>query len=321
MIYLLVPESYASLIAFLGILSAFAATVFAMEKLGPFLPKDHGRQFAVEGEKSAGKPQGAGLLFVWIFVIVTLVFTPFQAENTIYLVLLVICMMTGYLDDAAAVPWGEYKKGILDLCVAILVALTYLHFHPSQIELALFHTTIALHPVLMAIGIVLLVWVSVNVTNCSDGVDGLSGTLAIITVMTIYIIDRMKNKAGDFSFLILIFAVCILGYLWYNATPSRLLMGDAGSRAMGMFISVAILKTGYPFLYIPVALMLILDGGLGLIKIALLRFFKIHFLKNVRLPLHDHVRKKLNWSNTQTVYRFAIIQIILSMAVVFALQV
>ena len=147
--------------------------------------------------------------------------------------------------------------------------------------------------------------------------DGLSGTLTIITLMTIYILDRILEAGQDFSFLILLFAVCILGYLWYNATPSRLLMGDAGSRAMGLFISIAILKTGRPILYIPVALVLLLDGGLGLVKISLIRICKIHIMNHVRTPLHDHVRKVWGWSNTQTVYRFAIIQIVLAVAVVY----
>ena len=70
-------------------------------------------------------------------------------------------------------------------------------------------------------------------------------------------------------------------------------------------------------LYIPVAIVLILDGGLGLVKVALLRFLKIHILKNTRTPLHDHVRKVKNWSNTQAVFRFAIIQIVVSIAVVY----
>ena len=56
----------------------------------------------------------------------------------------------------------------------------------------------------------ILVWTSVNVTNCSDGVDGLSGTLSIITIMSIYIVDRMKDVNETYSFLILLFAVCIL---------------------------------------------------------------------------------------------------------------
>ena len=61
---------------------------------------------------------------------------------------------------------------------------------------------------------------------------------------------------------------------------------------------------------------MILDGGLGLLKVSLIRVFKIYILKNVRTPLHDHVRKNKEWSNTQTVFRFAIIQIVVSMAVV-----
>ena len=69
------------------------------------------------------------------------------------------------------------------------------------------------------------------------------------------------------------------------------------------------------------ALVLILDGGLGLVKVALLRFCKIRILKNVRTPLHDHVRKIWDWSNTQTVFRFAIIQIILAVAVVYGVSI
>ena len=154
-----------------------------------------------------------------------------------------------------------------------------------------------LPPVLFAVLAVVLVWVSINVTNCSDGVDGLSGTLTIITLMTIFLVDMLASEGGEggFPYLILLFAVCILGYLWYNATPSRLMMGDAGSRAMGLFISIAVLKTGSPFLYIPVALVLILDGGLGLVKVSLLRFLKIRILTKVRTPLHDQARKVWEW--------------------------
>jgi phospho-N-acetylmuramoyl-pentapeptide-transferase len=137
--------------------------------------------------------------------------------------------------------------------------------------------------------------------------------------MTIYAVNHVLGREGGFSFLILVFAVCILGYLWYNATPSKLMMGDAGSRAMGLFISIAILQTGCPLLYIPVAIVLILDGGLGLVKVALARFLKIRILKKVRTPLHDHVRKVWGWSNTQTVFRFAIIQLMVAVAVIYGI--
>ena len=97
-----------------------------------------------------------------------------------------------------------------------------------------------------------------------------------------------------------------------------MLMGDAGSRAMGIFIAISILKTENPIMYIPAAFVLIMDGGLGLVKVALLRFLKIRIFSNTRLPLHDHVRKNLGWSNTQTVFRFSIIQIIISIAMLYA---
>ena len=317
MLHNFLSESYDSLLALSGILFAFAVTVAATGKLQGYLPKDAGREYAVDGKLSAGKPRGAGIIFVLTFVVTAFLFASMNAEHVIYLILMVICMMTGFLDDASKTSWGEFKKGFLDLCVAALVAATFLRFNTNVIQLALFHVEITIPPVLFAILAVILVWVSVNVTNCSDGVDGLSGTLTIISIMTIYTVDKLLGKGEEFSLQILLFAVCILGYLWYNATPSKLMMGDAGSRAMGLFISIAILKTGSPLLYIPIALVLILDGGLGLIKRALILFFKIHILTHVRTPLHDHVRKIWNWSNTQTVFRFAIIQIILAVAVVY----
>ncbi len=321
MLHSWIPEGNEALLAFVGILFAFVATVMATSKLCGYLPKDAGRDFAHDGKKSAGKPRGAGIIFVLAFVAAAALFVPMSPEIVIYLILIVISMMTGFLDDASKTPWGEYKKGFLDLCVAAMVALTYLKFNSNVVTLALFGISFTLPRVVFALFTIVLVWVSVNVTNCSDGVDGLSGTLTIISIMTIYCVDRILGKSEGFSFLILLFAVCILGYLWYNATPSRLMMGDAGSRAMGLFISIAILKTGSPFLYIPVALVLILDGGLGLVKVFLLRFLKIRILKNVRTPLHDHVRKVWDWSNTQTVFRFAIIQIILAVAVIYGIQV
>lgn len=320
MLHFIISEEWAYLLALGGVLFAFAATVFATAKFGAYLPRDEGREYAHDGKLSAGKPRGAGIIFVLAFAAAALFFFPLGAEAAIYVGLVVVCMITGYLDDAARTPWGEFRKGFLDLCVAVLTAMAFLKFNSSRIELAFLHRGIDIPRGVFIILAVILVWVSVNVTNCTDGVDGLSGTLAMISLTTIYLVDRLLGVGADFSFLILLFSACILGYLWYNATPSRLMMGDAGSRAMGLFISIAILKTGRPLLYIPVALTLILDGGLGLVKIFLLRFCKIRILKKVRTPLHDHVRKIWGWSNTQTVFRFAIIQILLAAGVVYGIS-
>lgn len=305
-------------IAFAGILAAFAGTCIFISRCSKYLPKDLGRDFAVEGKKSAGKPRGAGIIFILVFTASTLLFADLSVEICIYLMLVVIEMLTGFFDDTAEKPWGEWKKGLLDLFVAIAVTGTYLYYNSSSIILG--DMQITLHPALFAVCGIVLVWAAINVTNCADGVDGLSGTLVIVTLTTFYITNKIMGTGADIAFPVLLFMVCILGYLWYNATPSRLLMGDAGSRAMGVFISIVALKSGNPLLFIPAAFVLIMDGGLGLVKVSLIRVFRIHILKNTLTPLHDHVRKKLEWSNTQTVFRFVIIQIVISLAVVYMLM-
>ncbi len=309
-----------ALVAFVGILFAFGLTCIAIAKLNRFLPRDMGRAFAHDGSLSAGKPRGAGIIFVLTFAVSALLFAEVNPELVIYLVLIIIEMFTGYFDDASDKPWGEYLKGFLDLMVAIVAAIVYIHYNGSTIVIASLGLTAELPPVLFAVLTVILVWASINVTNCSDGVDGLSGTLAIISIMTFFVLDHLLGVENNFNYCLLLFSVCLLGYLWYNATPSKLLMGDAGSRAMGIFIAIAALKSGSPLLYIPAAIVMILDGGLGLVKVALLRFLKIHILKNTTLPLHDHVRKQKEWSNAQVVFRFAIIQIVVSLATVYMIM-
>ncbi len=304
----------------MGALFAFAVTLFVTYKLKDKLPSDRGKEFAVDGEKSKGKPQGAGLFFVLVFIATALIFAPFSIENLVFLVLIGLCMVTGFLDDRAKNPWGRVKKGMLDLTIAVLTAVNFIYFNGSDVTFRLFGGThVNFNPFLLGVIIVALVWGMINVTNCADGVDGLSGTLAIITLLTIYKLFEFEEMTNDGYFIIL-FIICILAYLMFNATPSILMMGDAGSRAMGIFIAIAIVKTGSLFLCPIVAIVLILDGGLGLIKVALIKTLKLHIMKNIRTPLHDQVRKVNNWSNTQCVYRFAVIQAIINIVLLVFLN-
>lgn len=320
MINYIVNVSDFSIVGFLGVAFAYLATCILLGTCINKLPRDHGRAFAHDGVLSAGKPRGAGFIFILVFVAASLIFGRLEREIIIYLILTVAAMMTGFLDDCAKVSWGELRKGLLDLVIAVMTAITYVNFNGSDITIALSGQTYTLSPVVYGILAVILVWGSINVTNCADGVDGLSGTLACVSLSTIYLIMQSKEMAPEFTYLILLFIACILGYLWFNATPSCLMMGDAGSRAIGLFIAIAIMKTGSPLLYLLVACVLMVDGGIGLVKVALLRFLKIKILTKVRTPLHDHVRKNKNWSNAQTVFKFAIIQIMISAAVVWLIM-
>ncbi len=306
--------------AFLGVMAAYALTCVLLHCCGGLLPRDGGRDFAVDGKLSQGKPRGAGFVFILIFAVSVLLFLPLERERSIYMILTVAAMLTGFLDDCAKSPWGEYKKGILDLIISVMAAVTYVNFNGTTLNVTFLEKGITFPPVVFGILATLLVWVSINVTNCADGVDGLSATLTSITLLSFYFTANSTGLTGDYRYMTLLMVACLLGYLWYNATPSRMMMGDAGSRAMGLFIAITALRSGHVLLYIPFALVLFLDGGLGLIKVALLRFLKIRILKNTRTPLHDHVRKNLGWSNTQTVFKFAILQIVVAFATAYLIK-
>lgn len=313
------PES-ANFLGALGPLVTFVISILLIAVLKEKLPRDGGRNFAHDGALSAGKPRGTGLIFILVFDVAVLIYAPFHLEYVIYLVLITIEMITGFLDDASKIPWTGVKKGIMDFGVALICAVNYLWFNENTFVLAFFKTTVTLPVWLYGILIVALVWGAINVTNCADGVDGLSSTLALVSLGCIYLVGDKLQMMGDFKSLILMFGACLLAYLWFNSTPSILMMGDAGSRAMGAFLAIAVLKSGDPILFIPLALVLILDGGLGLLKISLIRLTKNRNVMNkIRTPLHDHVRKLMGWSNTQTVYRFAIIQMIIGAMVVLFL--
>lgn len=315
MLETLLHITYSKEVMLISLLVGFFLTAFAIKVLQEYLPHDLGRAYAVNGQLSKGKPRGAGIIFVLSFVLVSLFFVPIETEYIIYCILLIAAMMTGYLDDRAETPWGELKKGLWDFAIALMSAITFVNFNPQFVGFYWFDQFIAIPKIVYIILAIILIWVSINVTNCSDGVDGLSTNMSIVTLLSIYMIF-VKN-GSSYAPIVLILVACLLGYLWFNTSPSKLLMGDAGSRAIGFFIAIFMMKSFHPLLYLLAGFMLIIDGGLGLIKVSLLRFCHIHILKNVRTPIHDYARKTVGWSDSQVVFRFTMIQIVASTVMMF----
>ena len=292
----------------LGFLLAFALTALMDSVFREKLPQDHGRAFAVNGERSKGKARGSGLIFVLCIALVTLAVVPLRTEYIIYTVLLIASMLSGYFDDASEVAWNEYKKGLIDLVIAIVAGVTYLNFNSTAVHFL--NWSFAIPYPLYLVLIVVLIWASINVVNCTDGVDGLSASLAVVSIGTFLL--AYGKELGDYATAAIVFIGALLAYLWMNAKPSTLLMGDAGSRAMGFFLAVLALKSGHPFSFLLAALVFIVDGSLGILKISFKRFLHISILKNTLTPLHDHVRKRMGWSDEQVVARWLILQAVAS---------
>lgn len=318
---MLVPFLNSPSTVLLGVLAAFVFTCLAVQLGSRRLPRDMGREYAVQGQLSAGKPRGAGFLFILAFTAAALLFAPISLEMVLYLLMTFASMMIGFLDDCSSTPWDEYRKGLLDLAVSVLTIVTYINFNGTEVRFALLGKSWQVPVWLFGTLGVILLWSAINVTNCTDGVDGLLGTLSLVTLGSFYLAgQRLGGVDPGWQSVILLMMAAILAYLWYNTSPSSLMMGDAGSRALGLFTAIAALKTRDPFLYIPLALVIIADGGAGLAKISLKRFLKISILKSIRTPIHDHVRKNKDWSNPQTVYRFAAVQALLGFTVLWLIK-
>lgn len=309
---LLAKTNNTTLVLLVPMLCSFLIAFFSLKFFKRILPKDQGRAFAVNGALSEGKPRGAGIIFVTSFTLCTALFYPLDIENIIYLVLVYAAMLSGYFDDAAETPWGNLKKGLIDLVISLGIAFTYYFYNGSQVKLYITDSTFTIPAPLFIILAGVLVWTAINVTNCTDGVDGLCGSL-VMTVLLPLAFMVTKSGAADMLLPMIMF-VTLAAYLWFNCSPSQMLMGDAGSRALGVFLAVMFLKIAAPFAFIPMAIVIILDGGLGLLKLSFRRFLKIkNFMEGIRTPLHDHARKNKGWSDTQVVIRFTVLQIIVNL--------
>jgi phospho-N-acetylmuramoyl-pentapeptide-transferase len=236
-----------------------------------------------------------------------------------------LAMVGGFLDDRTEL--SEYWLAAIDFGLALLSALA-LCGSGTEIWLPFVTDPLLLPRWVCVAGATALIWMAINATNCTDGVDGLSGSLSVVALTTLggllyFVLGNvdisayllLPHYADGAKWAILSFAMvgCLTGYLWYNAHPSQLLMGDAGSRAVGLLLGILVIKSGNPFLIFIVSGVLLVNGGTGLIKVALLRFLRISIFSKLRFPLHDHMRNNLGWSSPQVMVRFTLVQIMFTL--------
>ncbi|MBE6360197.1 MAG: phospho-N-acetylmuramoyl-pentapeptide-transferase [Treponema bryantii] len=332
-------QSYTVLIA-IALYLGFFLSYKLIPKFYNKLPHDRGREFAIKETSDAakGKPTGTGVVFITIFVVLCFLLIPFSFTRSLILLLTWFTMLSGFLDDRSVTSWGEYLKGFLDLLISVAASVVLYHgLKNSSVDgvvsfwLPFVSHTVAVNPVVYVVISTIMLWASINTTNCTDGVDGLSATLVLIALITLGIIFYfilghvniasyllVPHIAGGANWAVMIFALAgvLMGYLWHNAFPSKCLMGDAGSRALGFFIGVCVMVSGNPFLILATSSIIFVNGGMGLLKVFLLRFFKIKIFETIRFPLHDHMRKNRGWSPTQVLIKFMIMQLLITCVLV-----
>ena len=143
-------------------------------------------------------------------------------------------MVTGWLDDRSKNPWNEYVKGALDVAVSLVGAFICVHFFGTRVYLAITGTYFDINPVLYYFLAVLLLVVSINATNATDGIDGLSGSLSVISIVATLVMASLAGTCFDSNpaLLTAAFVPTLAAYLIFNFNPSKMMMGDAGSRSL-----------------------------------------------------------------------------------------
>lgn len=303
----------------IGCIAAFAITLILLKFLPGekiILGHDRGRKYAQGSEVNIGKPTGVGFYFILVFLLISSVLcflvNPVSSDKGIFesgnviaglgfgLIAVLAEMVTGWLDDRSQNAWNEYIKGALDFVVSLIGAFICVHFFGTRVYIAITGTYFDIHPVLFYILAVILFVVSINATNATDGIDGLSGSLSIISVVVTFIMAYLAKSLFDDNAILLtvIFVPALLAYLVFNFNPSKMLMGDAGSRALGFFIAFFLIYCRIPLLYFIVGLPFLCDGGISIIKITVGRLTrkKIILFKSITTPLHDELRKNRKFS-------------------------
>ena len=110
-------------LAGLGTAVAAILTWMLLPRFWHLLPTDQGREFAFDAERSIDKPVSAGLIFIPIFVLTSVVVVPFDLMFIQVLLCVLLAMFVGYLDDRSASGWSEYRLGAVDLALAIIASI------------------------------------------------------------------------------------------------------------------------------------------------------------------------------------------------------
>jgi len=335
---------------FLGGLAFLLAVVWGGPLIRLLRAKRIGKQIRIEGPQThqvkMGTPTMGGLMIVVPVVVITGVVTVINLivemnqgrpiANLGQQVLVPVGTMIafailGALDDLENVRGKRVKgegmrprtKWFIQVGLATVIALV-LHFGPSQLR------SVAIPGVANRIDIGLLwipfaiFWILTfsNAVNLTDGLDGLAGILTATAFIAYAIIAYLQSFAGatpgeavQLSNLVpfcLIVVGAILAFLWFNAHPAQLFMGDTGALALGATLAVVALMTGQWLLLPVVALVPIAETVTVSLQVLYFKYTKRRFGEGRRLfkmaPLHHHF-ELLGWSETQIVQRFWLIGI------------
>lgn len=291
-----------------------------------------GKNIRIDGPQShmtkMGTPAMGGILIVFWVVVVTIMVNIVQliqeietAESIIIpLGVWIAYSILGGIDDYQGIRLrpGEGMKARVKIWFQLGIALIAAVLIYWGVNDGAGWIAIPTVPVLINIGIiyipiaVVIIAGTANAVNIADGLDGLAGILAATAYLAYGIIAFFQLGSDNFitTFCIIVVGACF-AFLWFNAKPAQMFMGDVGSQALGGALGVVALLTNQWLILpiiavVPIATMV--SSSLQVIYFKLTggkRLFKM-------APLHHHF-ELIGWSETQIVQRWWLIAILSAM--------
>src|SRR5881398_3291407 len=164
-----------------------------------------------------------------------------------------------------------------------------------------------------------------NAVNLADGLDGLATMPVIIASIAFLLISYLVGNArfaeylgiphilgvGDLTVLLLAIVGACLAFLWFNAPPAAVFMGDTGSLALGGALGAVAVATHHEFVLVIIGGLFVLEAVSVVVQVF---WFKRYGKRIFRMaPIHHHF-EHLGWSEPTVVIRFWIISFILALA-------
>ncbi len=275
-------------------------------------------EYLPEHQHKAGTPTFGGFI-IWLpTFVVTAVAVDWWKHQSILLPLGMIglTMAAGFVDDLGTLQhraqkglsW-RFKITFTALFAVAAAVVLYEYIEVESINIPYVGSySLGLFYIPLAAGIIVATTSAVAV---SDGMDGLAGGTTLIAFIAYGIVGFIQGQefVATFAFII---AGSTLGFLWYNAHPARVIMGDTGALALGSSLAVIALMTGQWLLLPVIGIVFVAEMGSNIIQIG---YFKLSGGKRIfkRAPFHHHLNL-IGWAETQVVTRFWLVSIVAAMA-------
>lgn len=154
-----------------------------------------------------------------------------------------------------------------------------------------------------------------NAVNFADGLDSLAGSLSMVAFGSYGIIAYMQEQYYILAFCFTVVGA-LLAFLWFNAHPAQVIMGDLGSLALGATLALVALMTGQWLLLPVIGLVFVAEAASVIIQRYYFKWTRIRYGTGRRVfrmaPLHYHF-ELLGWSETQIKERFWLVSLLCGM--------